>query len=87
MSNIEQDARAVHELKTIQPYFDAVEVGSKTFEFRKNDRDFQEGDTVVLREYDPKTDTYSGRELTFEIGFILVGFAGIEKGYCIFSLI
>lgn len=42
-----------HQLKTLPVYFDAVKRGDKTFEICKNDRDFQTGDMLVLREYDP----------------------------------
>ena len=42
-----------HDLKTLPVYFDAVLRGDKTFEVRKNDRDFQTGDTLVLKEWDP----------------------------------
>lgn len=42
-----------HELKIWPQYFSRVIDGSKTFEVRKNDRGFQPGDEVVLREYDP----------------------------------
>jgi len=38
-----------HELKCWPTYFDAVARGEKTFEVRKNDRFFQQGDTVVLK--------------------------------------
>lgn len=38
----------VHELKTFDPYFDAVERGEKTFEVRYNDRDYQKGDILRL---------------------------------------
>jgi hypothetical protein len=41
----------VHDLKTCQPYFDAVRTEAKTFEVRKDDRDFQPGDLLVLREW------------------------------------
>jgi hypothetical protein len=43
----------IHYLKTLPVYFDAVRRGDKTFEIRKNDRDFQTGDTLVLKEFDP----------------------------------
>lgn len=45
---------ATHDLKTIQPYFDDLASGRKTFEVRRNDRAFQAGDTVILREYNPR---------------------------------
>lgn len=37
-----------HELKLNQKYFDAVLNGLKTFEVRRNDRDFRVGDTLYL---------------------------------------
>jgi hypothetical protein len=43
----------VHELKTWPEYFKAIKKGEKTFELRKNDRDFEKGDILVLREFIP----------------------------------
>jgi len=43
-----------HELKIWPQYFEPVSQGLKTFQIRKNDRGFQAGDTVVLREWDPE---------------------------------
>ena len=37
-----------HELKLNQKYYDAVKNGFKTFEVRKNDRDFRIGDDLYL---------------------------------------
>lgn len=42
-----------HELKLHPAYFQRVADGTKTFEIRKNDRDFQVGDALLLKEYDP----------------------------------
>jgi hypothetical protein len=77
---------ALHELKTWPVYFEAVINGDKNFEVRKNDRSFQTGDTLLLREYDPGTGEYSGHELTFRVGYVLVGM-GIEYGHCVMSLL
>ena len=41
-----------HELKTLLKYFKAVINGNKTFEVRKDDRDYQVGDELLLRKYD-----------------------------------
>ena len=43
----------IHELKTWPAYFERVVDGSKTFEVRKDDRGYQSGDELVLREWDP----------------------------------
>lgn len=44
---------ATHELKVVPPYFDSLVSGSKTFEVRKNDRAYQRGDILKLREWHP----------------------------------
>lgn len=53
----------VHKLKTWPVYFYAVTAGTKTFEIRKNDRDFRVGDVLILQCYDPKAQTYNGQEV------------------------
>lgn len=42
-----------HDLKVAPPYFDALVSGAKTFEVRKNDRGYQRGDLLRLREWHP----------------------------------
>lgn len=41
----------VIELKTINPYFDDVKTGRKSFQIRSNDRNFQVGDVLHLKEW------------------------------------
>ena len=43
--------RKHHELKTDTEPFAQTWLGNKPWEFRKNDRDFKEGDTVTLKEH------------------------------------
>jgi ASC-1-like (ASCH) protein len=59
-----------HRLKTWPEYFEAVLSGKKTFEIRKNDRGFQVNDLLLLQEYNPKTEEYTGRELLVEVTYI-----------------
>jgi ParB family chromosome partitioning protein len=69
--------------------FQAVLENRKTFEVRKADRDFKEGDILELVEYDPTTSpgTYSGREMDVMVGFVLPGGEfGIASDYCVLSI-
>jgi len=75
-----------HELKTWPEPFNAIWNGKKTFEVRKNDRRFEVGDLVVLREYDPSVGVYSGRQVSAAIGYVLTGW-GLPDGMCVFSLL
>ena len=53
----------VHILKTWPGYFQLVFSGVKKFELRKNDRDFKVGDLLILMEFYPDAQSYSGREV------------------------
>lgn len=57
-----------HEIKIMPFYFQHVVEGRKTFEIRKNDRDYGVGDHVLLREYDGSN--YTGRSVLVQIQFI-----------------
>ena len=76
-----------HLLKTWPPYFREVKANRKTFELRRNDRDFRQGDILVLVEFDPETGTESGDIETRRAGYILHGPGfGLEAGFCVISL-
>jgi len=75
-----------HKLKILPEYFQPVLDGTKTFELRRNDRGFQIGDAVILKEWD--VSGYTGRELTKTIQYIYIGndMYGLRTGYCILGL-
>ena len=74
-----------HELKTVQPYFDAVANYIKTFEVRRNDRDFHVGETLILKEFMPP-ETYTGKELRVEIVYMLDDPEYVQPGYVILGI-
>jgi len=78
--------RKHHDLKTETAFFQAIERGDKTFEVRKNDRDFQRSDMVVL--YETVNGIPTGRKLApMEIVYILHGGVyGIAPDYCVMQL-
>jgi hypothetical protein len=59
------------EKKILPEYFKQVEDGSKTFELRLADWECNPGDVLVLKEWDPRLKTYTGREITKEVGYVL----------------
>jgi hypothetical protein len=77
-----------HVLKTWPEYFVAIIEGRKTFEIRKNDRGFSEGDLVVLKEFNPIKQIYTGRYAEYRIGCVVdIREFGLQIGYCAFSLL
>jgi ASC-1-like (ASCH) protein len=57
--------------KKIWPeYFNQVESGNKKYELRLNDFDINEGDTLILEEWDPKSKKYTGRNIEKKVGFV-----------------
>lgn len=79
--------RQWHDLKCIPPFFDDVASGAKPFEVRKNDRDYQKGDGLRLREW-TATDGYSGRVVERFVTYVLRdAYAfGVQPGYVVLGL-
>lgn len=88
----------VHELKILPKYFNSVVSGEKTFELRKDDRGFEVGDILILKEFNPnkKYETiegdeshFSGRKILKEINYILkdeTESMGLSKDYAILGI-
>ena len=58
------------EKKVWPELFKEVASGNKTFEVRLDDFECKQGDTLVLREWDPKTKQYTGKSIEKNVGFV-----------------
>lgn len=76
----------VHDLKCWREPFAQVWAGKKLFEFRRNDRDFTVDDVLLLREWNERRETYTGRAIRVRITYILDEGFDLPSGFCILSL-
>lgn len=60
----------IHHIKCEPRYFEDINLGLKTFEYRVNDRSYKVNDTLILHEYIPTTQQYTGRCLTCLVVYI-----------------
>ena len=77
----------LHILKIKEEYWNAILRGDRTFELRKNDRDYQVGDLIHF----VKTDGYDYlfcSHCVFRIVYILKNAEnyGLDKDYCILAI-
>lgn len=81
-----------HELKILRPFADAISRGEKTFEVRKNDRNFEAGDIVEFtalstETLNPEAHPINGRQ--YKVGYVLrfEDFpAGLQEGFAVFTI-
>ncbi len=76
-----QPKKLPHEMKSWVGLFEPLSLGLKKHEFRVMDRDFQVGDICRVREFEPVSRTYTGRELEYEITYI----TSAQHQQCAFS--
>lgn len=84
----------LHILKIKTEYFDEIVIGRKTFELRKNDRNYQVGDLIHFVETNGKEfyGYYYGIERqhnrVYQITYVLkdVQEYGLDKDYCILGI-
>ena len=75
-----------HELKCWPAFFLAVQHWEKMFEIRHNDRSFEVGDILWLREWDPTTTEYTGESVRRVVSYITDFPAGLRDGYVCMGL-
>lgn len=76
----------VHYLKTWKPFFQDVKSGMKQFEVRKNDRDYQVGDTLILNEVDQNTEKHTGDWVAKSVVYKLDDTRFVKEGFIILGL-
>lgn len=88
-----QPTRIIHSVKSWSHFFQAIKRGDKVHDLRKNDRNYNVGDFLLLREYDFIAGKYTGDTLEAEITYITdnrvpcaFSSAVLHEGYCILSL-
>ena len=74
-----------HELKVWPEFFEALVDGRKTFEWRRDDRDYQVGDVLYLREWS-EAKGYSGRSIRRSVSYVLSGHFGVPLEYVVLAL-
>jgi hypothetical protein len=83
----------VHELKSWPDFFRAISGGFRTHELRRNDRCFNVGDRLMLREYEPECMKYTGATCLVEVSSITskdvpcaVSDFALDSDFCIMSI-
>jgi len=74
----------IHDLKCCPEYFGCAIRYGESMQLRKNDRDFRIGDTLKLREWDPKLGAegeYTGSKAWRKVVWITDSFEGMKPGY------
>ncbi|MEV0669375.1 DUF3850 domain-containing protein [Mycobacterium sp. NPDC050441] len=82
-----------HSLKSWPQFFHAIVAGDRTHELRRNDRNFRVGDLLVLAEFDPLVEEYTGATCTAEVTSITssdiecaVSKEALHPDFCILSV-
>jgi hypothetical protein len=78
---------ATHELKSWPSQFQAMWTGRKRAEFRRDDRGYEVGDLLDLREWDPDPGRYTGFRLTARVTHLVRGPEfEVPRGFVVLSI-
>lgn len=76
-----------HKLKIWPEYFEEIRAGRKTFEIRRNDRDYRIGDVLELHEWSPETGQFTLSAMAAKVTYLIEGPAfGIGEGWVVMSI-
>lgn len=74
----------VHQIRIGTSFFDDVCSGKKSFELRKNDRGYKQGDILEMMEF--TNGKYTGNSVKVLVTYMLEDFKGLEENYCIMAI-
>jgi len=84
---------STHHLKSWPQYFGPISEGRRTHELRRNDRGFEVGDFIVLEEFDPVKQEYTGKRCEVEITSMTstsqpcaMSSEALDPAFCILSI-
>jgi hypothetical protein len=78
---------ARHSVKCKPEFFEPLLQGLKNNEVRENDRSYQVGDILTIKEFDPRTqEGYTGRETIRLVTHVLREFHAVSQNYVVLSL-
>lgn len=80
----QQQKERTHYIRLAATYYDDVKAGIKTFELRKNDRDYRTGDILEMNEFTDGRNT--GRVIRCRVTYMLEEYTGLTDGYCILGI-
>ncbi len=83
-SESDMGGQKVHQIRIGTSFFNDVRSGEKTFELRKNDREYAQGDILEMMEF--TNGRYTGRSVKVRVSYILEDFTGLVEGYCIMAI-
>lgn len=76
-----------HKIKIWDEFVLDVVSGKMPFEVRLNDRNYKQGDTLIMEGWDNSIHDYSGKMIEAYVTYVLHGGVfGIEKGYVVMGI-
>lgn len=76
----------IHNIKCDPEYFGALKNGNKTFEVRLNDRNYQVGDFLNIKEFNREKQEYTGFVVLREITYVLKDYPAIDPDYVVLGV-
>lgn len=78
--------QTTHDIKIYTQFYNRVFSEQKTFEIRKNDRDYQVGDILLMREYDPEKREYIDHSQPISAEIVYMSNFEQKEGYVVLGI-